>query len=180
MESYVQQILRSCKKCKKIIINSYCTNKNFIPSLYVGNVMTSFQISIPRRIRKDVVKTYADLDTPREISSGNQPRGLFILRVTDSSSLTTPRRWEIMVEGGYAYVGIGAKYYILENVPTINVTSVTATVPGFQYDLVDAFANTYHLIFNGQRGFAPTIERTAGAALVGPVEVRCLWFDYLD
>lgn len=134
------------------------------------------KIFVPRRRRADIVKNYVNLTAgPRAIDNGGQTRGLFILRITDSNSATNPDRWEITITGGFSYTGDNAKYFPIFS-SADNVTSVTATVVGFEYDLVDAFGRTHHLIFNGQRGFVPTIEQTAGPATVGPVEVRSILF----
>ncbi len=139
-------------------------------------------IFIPKRRRFDIVNTYINLDAPRVIATGNPTRGLFLLIVTDSFDATRPRRWEIMVSGGFKYVGDESKYFLIKN-SSVNVASFGPHNNddanfGFEYDLTDAFGNTYHLIFNGRMGFDPSIERTAGAALTGPVELRSILFAF--
>ena len=134
-------------------------------------------IFIPQRRRFDIVKTYPDLNTPRVIAPGNPTRGLFIFIVTDSFDATRPRRWEIMVSGGFKYTGTDAKYFIIDG-SGVNVASITTVVLGFEYEVIDSFGNTYRLKFNGARDFDPTIERTAGAALTGPIELRSILFAF--
>ena len=138
-------------------------------------------INIPQRRHVNILNTYADLNAPRIIAKHNPIRGLFQLSLTDSLSVTFPRRWEILIDGGYAYVGDGAKYFPILTVGTsTNIVTITPTVVGYEYDIVDAFGNTYHLIFNGARDFNPTIERTAGAALTGPVTLKSMLISYDD
>ncbi len=133
-------------------------------------------IFVPRRRRFDVVKSYTNLTAaPRIISNGNQTRGLFIFIITDNNSATNPDRWEVMISGGFEYTGEDAKYFILSG-GQVNITSVTAVSSGFTYDVVDDFGRTFRISLNGQRGFNPTIEKTAGPPMVGPVEVRSVIF----
>ncbi len=134
-------------------------------------------ISIPNRRRFEIVNQYADLDSPRIIAKGNPTRGQFLMIVEDSVDPLRPRRWEIMVTGGTSYVGDGAKYFVLTG-GSKNITTISITQLGYEYDITDVFGNTYHLIFNGARGFNPTIERTAGAALDGPVQIRSILFAF--
>jgi len=130
---------------------------------------------IPDIKRFDVVTSYADLNSARIIAKGNPTRGLFLLSLTDSLSATLPRRWEIMVSGGFQYNGDDAKYFILDD-HRVNVSSVTAVSSGYTYDLIDSFGNTYRLSFNGAKGVDPTIQRTAGSSLTGTIQLRSLLF----
>jgi hypothetical protein len=84
-----------------------------------------------------------------------------------------------MVNGGTAFTGINSKYFILDGNNT-NVVSVVATNPGYEYNLTDAFGNTYHLSFNGARDFTCTIQRTAGASLTGDITLKVLLFAFDD
>ena len=134
-------------------------------------------IHTPTNRRFVLENTYADIDTAQIISRGNTTRGLFSLSITDSSSVTIPRRWEILVEGGFTYNGDDSKYFILDQGRT-NISSVTATVLGYEYNVVDVFGDTYHLIFNGSFNFNPTIQRTAGAVLTEPIFLKVLLFAF--
>lgn len=133
--------------------------------------------AIPVRRKFQIVNTYPDLDSARIIARCNPTRGLFMLTIQDSFDATRPRRWSILIEGGTQYTGFDSKYFLITNSGE-NVASYTATVEGYEYDLTDAFGNTYHLIFNGALNFNPTIERTAGAALTGPIQIQTLLFPF--
>ena len=136
-------------------------------------------LAIPNKRKFQLARTYPDLDSARSIAVGNPLRGLFMLSIKDSFDATRPRRWDVLISGGTSYAGDGAKYFVLDNGHD-NVVSVTVISFGFQYDLLDVFGNTYRLIFNGARGFNCTIQRTAGAALTGPITVTSLLFPFDD
>lgn len=141
-------------------------------------------ISIPRKRNFTTSFIYPDLSTPRAISGANILRGLFQITLTDSLDPLLPRKWQILVEGGTNFVGDDAKYFILtDNTAALvgfNITSVVDITRGFEYDIIDAFGNTYRLVFNGARDFVCTIEQTAGAALTGPVTIESLLFPFTD
>lgn len=132
---------------------------------------------IPQKRRFIFDTVYTDLSVPRAITKANLCRGLVQLVVFDSLDPLRPRRWDTLIDGGYAFEGEGAKYFILDNGGT-NVVSVTPVSFGYSYDLVDAFGNTYRLEFNGARDFTCTIQRTAGASLTGNITVSVLLFPF--
>jgi hypothetical protein len=136
-------------------------------------------VSIPPKRKFEISYTYPNLDVPRSIGIGNPNRGLFQFSVTDSFDPTRPRRWEVMISGGTAFVGEGAKYFVHTTGQT-NVVSSTVSFPGVSYIIVDAFGNTYLMVFSGARGVDCTIQRTAGASLTGDITVRSLLFAFDD
>lgn len=132
---------------------------------------------IPKKRRFMVETVYPDLSVPRAITKANLCRGLVQLVVFDNLNSTRPRRWDVLVDGGYSFEGEDAKYFILDNTGT-NVASVTPVSFGYSYDLLDAFGNAYRLEFNGARNFTCTIQRTGGSALTGNITVRVILFPF--
>ena len=136
-------------------------------------------IFIPDKRVKFISNTYPDLIVPRIIANNNPTRGVIFMTVFDSLDPFRPNSWTLVLTGGYTYLGEGAKYFPLLQLST-NVVSVTPTVPGYEYDIVDVFGNTYHIILNGAMNFDPTLQLTAGPGLVGSVTIKSLLFSYSD